>query len=212
MGIWATNCFEWVIAQFATAKVGAILVNINPSYRAYELKYALAQSQCRTLIMAPGFRDSDFVSLFFEACPEALTTQPGAVSSESLPFLRELILIGDSAPSSFWRWEELAQMSDRVSEDALRAREETLTCDDPINIQYTSGTTGRPKGAVLSHHNIVNNALLVTDSMRMTAAERICIPGAVLSLLWYGNGQYGSRREGMHDCDSCGTFRCSENT
>jgi fatty-acyl-CoA synthase len=176
VGVWATNCFEWVIAQFATAKVGAILVNINPSCRAYELKYTLAQSQCRTLIMVPQFRDSDFVSIFFEICPEARTTQPGAVSSESLPFLRELILIGDLAPSSFWCWQEVVQMGDRVSEDTLRAREQTLSFDDPINIQYTSGTTGRPKGSLLTHHNLVNNGLLVGECMKLQQKDNICIP------------------------------------
>ena len=176
VGIWATNCFEWVIAQFATAKVGAILVNINPSYRAYELKYALAQSQCRTLIMVPRFRDSDFVSIFFETCPEARTARPGAFSSESLPYLRELILIGNSAPSSFWCWEEVVQMGNLASEDDLRAREQSLSFDDPINIQYTSGTTGRPKGALLTHHNLVNNGLLVGECMKLGPSDKICIP------------------------------------
>ena len=176
VGIWATNCFEWVIAQFATAKIGAILVNINPSYHAYELQYALAQSQCRTLILVPGFRDEDFVSIFFETCPEARTAQAGEISSQSLPFLRELILIGESAPPSFWPWEKVVNMGDRVTESDLRAREQTLSFDDPINIQYTSGTTGRPKGALLTHHNLANNGLLVGECMKLDHEDKICIP------------------------------------
>jgi len=176
VGIWATNCSEWVITQFATAKVGALLVNLNPAYRAYELKYALAQSECQTLIMVPQFNKANFVSIFFETCPEAENSKPGALSSQELPHLKNLILIGETIPESFFGWSQIAAMGDASSHAELRKRAADLSCDDPINIQYTSGTTGRPKGAVLSHHNIVNNALLVTDSMRMTAAERICIP------------------------------------
>ena len=176
VGIWATNCFEWVIVQFATAKIGAILVNINPSYRAYELKYALEQSQCQTLIMVPRFRDSDFVSIFFETCPEAITSEPGALWSKSLPLMRNLILIAESVPCSFWAWNDVARMGDQCSEADLRAREHALSFDDPINIQYTSGTTGRPNGAMLTHHNLVNNALLVGESMKLHQKDSICLP------------------------------------
>ena len=176
VGLWATNCFEWVITQFATAKIGAILVNLNPAYRAYELKYALAQSECQTLIMVPEFDKTDFVSVFFETCPEARSSKPGALSSAELPHLKNLVLIGTSEPEGFFGFGQIPSMGEGLNRAEIRKREAELSSDDPINIQYTSGTTGRPKGAVLSHHNIVNNALLATDCMRLTPGEQICVP------------------------------------
>ena len=176
VGIWATNCSEWVIAQFATAKIGAILVNVNPAYRAYELKFALEQSGCQTLIMVPNFKNADFVSIFFETCPEAKAAKAGTLSAADLPFLKNLILIDKTHPDSFFGWNQILAMGDHVAFAELRQREAGLAFDEPINIQYTSGTTGHPKGAVLSHHNIVNNALLVAECMRIAPGDRICVP------------------------------------
>ena len=176
VGIWATNCSEWVIVQFAAAKIGAILVNVNPAYRAYELKFALEQSGCQTLIMVPNFKNADFVSIFFETCPEAKAAKAGTLSAADLPFLKNLILIDKTHPDSFFGWNQILAMGDRMAFAQLRQREAGLSFDEPINIQYTSGTTGHPKGAVLSHHNIVNNALLVAECMRIAPGDRICVP------------------------------------
>ncbi|MEO8816135.1 MAG: AMP-binding protein, partial [Mycobacterium sp.] len=155
VGIWAPNCAEWVLAQYATAEIGAVLVNINPAYRGHELRYALQQSGTVMVISAPSFKTSDYVALLGEVAPDCTG-------------LREVVFI--SSP----RWEELAGTEADLA--ALARIAATLDCRDPINIQYTSGTTGYPKGATLSHHNILNNGYLVGELLHYTEADRICVP------------------------------------
>jgi fatty-acyl-CoA synthase len=156
VGIWAPNRYEWVVVQFATARIGAILVNINPAYRTTELQYALQQSGVSHLILAQAFRQTSYVGML------------GDIKA-ACPALREALVLEDG-------WESLLRDGESVSLDALAAVETTLQCDDPINIQYTSGTTGFPKGATLSHHNILNNGFFIGEAVRYTASDRVCIP------------------------------------
>ena len=186
VGIWSTNCAEWVVLQFAVAKAGAILVNINPANRGFELEYVLRQSECQTLFLGEGFRDCDYPATIAGICPEIPRSEPGDLHSDQLPQLRNLVYMasaeGDTAeesrqaPCGMWSWQDVLAMGNDVPQGALRSREQTLDFDDAINIQYTSGTTGMPKGATLSHHNIVNNAWLSAQAMKFTHEDRLCIP------------------------------------
>jgi fatty-acyl-CoA synthase len=157
VGIWAPNCAEWVLLQYATAKIGAILVNINPAYRSHELGYVLQQSGIRLLVSAESFRTSDYRAMVDEVRGE-------------LPDLEKVIYLGTVD------WDGLLVTGIAASAEALGARAATLAFDDPINIQYTSGTTGFPKGATLSHHNILNNGFFIGEGCRYTENDRVCIP------------------------------------
>jgi len=176
VGIWSPNYAEWVITQFATAKVGAILVNINPAYRTRELEHALRQSGCSTLIIAPPFKTSDYDGMLREICPELDECKAGQLALRNLPMLRNLIAFGDQDVPGSYTWDHVADRGKAVSLQELRARQHSLEFDEAINIQYTSGTTGLPKGATLSHHSILNNGFFVGETMHLTEQDRLCIP------------------------------------
>jgi len=157
VGIWALNCAEWVLVQFATAKIGAVLVNINPAYRTHEFEYAAKQSEISNLFIQGRFKASDYVGMFYETCPEASESEPGQIECEKFPFLRKVIFMGDVRHDGMYTWDEFLEKGGAVTRAELEERELSLDFDDAINIQYTSGTTGFPKAVVLTHHNILNN-------------------------------------------------------
>jgi len=176
VGIWSQNCAEWVLTQFATARAGLVLVNINPAYRRSELEYVLEKVQCAALILAPSFKSSDYLAIVRDVVPELDAARDRLVQSARLPALRHVIRLGSERTAGMRNFDELLAPADAAQLERLGALEDELQFDDAVNIQFTSGTTGAPKGATLTHHNILNNGFFVGEAMRLTGADRLCIP------------------------------------
>jgi fatty-acyl-CoA synthase len=176
IGIWSPNNAEWAVTQFATAKAGLILVNINPAYRLSELEYALNKVGCRALVTATAFKTSDYVGMINTLAPELRHARPGHLDAGKLPALRAVIQIGDSHAPGTIPFDSVYAMGEAPQRAQLQELTKTLQFDEPINIQFTSGTTGLPKGATLTHHNILNNGYFLGEAMRYTEHDKVCIP------------------------------------
>ena len=177
VAIWATNVPEWVVLQFATAKIGAVLVTITTSYKSTELEYVLRQSDSSTLFLVKSFKDTDYVETLYSVVPELRSAAPGKLTSERLPCMKNVLFLGaEAAPAGMLAYGELERLGTEVSDAELAEVKATLEEHEVINMQYTSGTTGFPKGVMLTHHNIVNNGYNIGECMRFTEKDRLCIP------------------------------------
>jgi fatty-acyl-CoA synthase len=176
IGIWAPNCAEWILTMFGAARAGLILVNINPAYRGTELELALRQVGCRALVFAPRFKTSDYADMLRSLIPELAAAAPGRLACAAFPELRLLVQLGTEAASGTLSFDDLKAAGHELDAAALASIEAQLDADQVFNIQFTSGTTGTPKGAALTHFNIVNNGFFVGEGMRLSAEDRVCIP------------------------------------
>lgn len=190
VAIWADNKPEWITSQFATGKMGAVLVTVNTNYQANELAYLLKQSEATTLIMAESYKGTSYVDILKQLCPELKGQEKGDLKLSTLPNLKNIIVIGDTEYHYAYTWKEVIAKGNDISNSHLEQRKLSLHEDDVINMQYTSGTTGFPKGVMLTHRNIVNNGNQIADCMRLTPNDRLCIPvpffhcfGCVLGIL-----------------------------
>ncbi|MER9405427.1 AMP-binding protein [Mesorhizobium caraganae] len=176
VGIWSPNRWEWLVTQFATARTGLILVNINPAYRLTELEYALNKVGCKALVTAASFKTSDYLGMIETLAPELAKATPGKLKAQKLPALKIVIRMGDDNSPGMFNFADVLSMAGRDEHDSLDRISEGLKPGEAINIQFTSGTTGAPKGATLTHTNIVNNGNFVTAAIKLTVDDRLCIP------------------------------------
>lgn len=178
VGVWAKNVPDWMTFMFATAKIGAVLVTVNTNYKNAELEYIMKNADIHTMCMVNGYRDSDYVQILYDLVPELKTTQRGKLRSEKFPELRNVVYIGQEKLRGMYNTSELMKLGTLVGDDELERAKSRVDCHNEINMQYTSGTTGFPKGVMLTSHNILNNGLTIGDRMHFTAADRllICVP------------------------------------
>ena len=176
VSIWATNYPEWLLTMFATAKIGAVLVTVNTNYKIFEVEYLLRQSDTHTLVLIDGFKDTNYVDIIHRLVPEMSDKKPGEWQSKSFPYLKNVIHVGSGTHDGMLNWNTLYELGATVSDDELYEIQKSVDIHDVVNMQYTSGTTGFPKGVMLTHYNIVNNGLSIGDRMKFTYKDRLCIP------------------------------------
>src|SRR5664280_276740 len=190
VGIWAKNVPDWLTFMFATAKIGAVLVTVNTAYKGHELEYVLKQSDMKTLAIIDGYQDVDYIDIIYELVPELKTQERGCLKSEEFPFLEHVIYIGQEKHRGMYNTNELMLLGKHSDDEDLLTVKKTLSNRDVVNMQYTSGTTGFPKGVMLTHRNILNNGFYIGERMKLTVDDRVCLPvpffhcfGCVLGVL-----------------------------
>ncbi len=206
VGIWAPNCAEWTVVQFATAKAGLVLVNVNPAYRRSELQYALNKVGCKALVMAPALKTSDYIGIVSDLAQELATAEPGELQAAQLPALRWVIRLGSERTPGMLNFDDVPARATDAQRARLASLAAELQFDDPINIQFTSGTTGFPKGATLTHANILNNGYFVGAAIGLGAADRLCIPVPLYHCFGMVMGNLGCLTHGATMVYPCEAF------
>lgn len=176
ISIWANNVPEWVISQFSTGKMGAVLVTVNTNYRAFELEYLLKQSDSNTLMLIEGIIGKEYLDIVYELLPELKECKPGELNSKKLPLLKNVVFLGKERHPGMFTWDDIMEMSSGVGDEELKARQDSMDPYDVINMQYTSGTTGFPKGVMLTHTNLIGNAISLAECMNFSEKDKLCIP------------------------------------
>ncbi|MBF0572266.1 MAG: AMP-binding protein [Desulfamplus sp.] len=177
IAIWANNVPEWVLVQYGSAKMGAVLVTVNTNYRSFELEYLMKQSDSTTLLMIGGIRTpNEYIEVINDVCPELATSEPGKLNSEKLPMLKNIIFMGEGNQPGMFHWNDIIEMGKSIPDEVLLDRQNSLDPYDVINMQYTSGTTGFPKGVMLTHTNLIGNAKSLGECMQLSSIDTMCIP------------------------------------